>query len=74
MFHSTVSQDILQKSIGSMQGGLKKLEKEIESFQPSSPEDKFGTIMKISFILKEMFCCLGIGFGVHLSCESVFCS
>ena len=46
-----VSDEILQKSINSMQGNLKKLEKELETYKPlNDPEDKFLTVMKISFL------------------------
>ena len=47
---SLVSDELLQKSIGTMQGNLKKLEKELDTYQPlSDPEDKFLPVMKISF-------------------------
>ena len=46
-----VSDEILQKSINSMQGNLKKLEKELEIYQPlGDREDKFLLVMKISFL------------------------
>ena len=48
-----VSDEILQKSINTMQGNLKKLEKEIDTYKPlNDPEDKFLSVMKISFLAK----------------------
>lgn len=42
-----VSEEILQKSINSMQGNLKKLEKELETYKPhNDPEDKFLPVME----------------------------
>lgn len=42
-----VSDEILQKSINTMQGNLKKLEKELEIYKPlDDPEDKFIPVMK----------------------------
>lgn len=42
-----VSDEILQKSINSMQANLKKLEKELEIYKPhNDPEDKFMPVME----------------------------
>ena len=47
---SLVSDEILQKSINTMQGNLKKLEKELDIYKPlNDREDKFIPVMKISF-------------------------
>ena len=47
---SVVSDEVLQKSINTMQGNLKKLERELDTYQPiNDPEDKFRQVMKISF-------------------------
>lgn len=45
-----VSDEILQKSINTMQGNLKKLEKELETYKPlNDSNDQFLPVMKISF-------------------------
>ena len=45
-----VSDEILQKSLNSIQGNLKKLEKELEIYKPlNDPDDQFLPVMKISF-------------------------
>ena len=45
-----MSDEILQKSINTMQGNLKKLEKELEIYKPlNDPDDQFLPVMKISF-------------------------
>ena len=45
-----VSDEILQKSINTMQGNLKKLEKELEIYKPlDDPDDQFLSVMQISF-------------------------
>ena len=45
-----VSDEILQKSINTMQGNLKKLEKELEIYKPlNDPDDQFVPVMQISF-------------------------
>ena len=45
-----VSDEILQKAINTMQGNLKKLEKELETYKPlDDPDDQFVPVMKISF-------------------------
>lgn len=42
-----VSDEMLQKSINTMQGNLRKLEKELEIYRPlNDPEDKFIPVMK----------------------------
>jgi len=42
-----VSDEVLQKSINTMQGNLKKLERELDTYQPiNDPEDKFRQVMK----------------------------
>jgi ABC-type uncharacterized transport system substrate-binding protein len=46
----TVSEEILSKSINSMQANLKKIENELKiKRQTPNPEDKFQDVMKISF-------------------------
>ena len=45
-----VSDELLQKSINTMQGNLKKLEKELETYKPlNDPDDQFVPVLKISF-------------------------
>ena len=44
---------MLQKSINTMQGNLRKLEKELEIYRPlNDAEDKFIPVMKISFLTR----------------------
>ena len=47
---SLVSDELLQKSINTIQGNLKKLDKELETYkQLNDPDDQFLPVMKISF-------------------------
>lgn len=51
VYHFLVSDEMLQKSINTMQGNLRKLEKELEIYRPlNDPEDQFIPVMKISFL------------------------
>lgn len=50
MFSFLVSDELLRKSINTMQGNLKKLEKELETYKPlNDPDDQFVPVLKISF-------------------------